>query len=130
MSWSLSTKPSRWEIALAVSIGAEALFNLAADDKISWLWFIGGSAAFGLATGPGAASDSGQRIGTWFKSIGVAGRLTTIIAFAAVIGTITVIFAFVRTPLYSFATGGLLTLAALIFLKLLVSFFDTTAQSQ
>ncbi|WP_188880121.1 hypothetical protein [Halarchaeum nitratireducens] len=129
-TWSLRTKPSWWEIALAVLIGAEALVNFAGDNEIAWFWFMIGSAMFGLAAGPGAASDVGQQIGTWFKSIGVAGRLLAIIGFAVMMWATTATLPFVRTPLYSLSTGGLLTIAVLVFLKLVVSSLTTEAQSE
>ncbi|MFC5277481.1 hypothetical protein ACFPM1_01670 [Halorubrum rubrum] len=79
-------RPPTWTDVL---VGVLALLwipiNLASLRTIHWSWVFGGVAIGLVATGPIANSRSGKRVGAWFRTIGVGGRLVVILSFAAAV---------------------------------------------
>jgi hypothetical protein len=50
-------------------------------EPLVWSWVAVGFVALVVAAGPGANSTPGTELGHWFRSIGVAGRVTVILLF-------------------------------------------------
>lgn len=109
-------EPSRWESALAVLVVIQVVTTFMTT-TVLWGWLAVGIVAFALAMGPVADSAIGAQVGTWFRSIGVAGRALVIIAFAAIVWTVPTVLELPMRPIHSFATGGLLAVAAIILIQ-------------
>ncbi|WP_277542281.1 hypothetical protein [Haloarcula laminariae] len=104
-------RPPTWlEVGLTLLVMATVGRTLLAGDVTSWPAFAVGFLLFAVAVGPVANSPVGDRVGQWFRDIGLVGRVVVIGLFLAVV-TVLSRTAWVPYALVSDAgTGGLLAL--------------------
>jgi hypothetical protein len=75
----------KWSLVLIALVAASPAIGLYDAGTVSWPWLGLGIVSWAVAAGPVAASRFGQRIGAWFRSIGVLGRAAVIFGFVPVI---------------------------------------------
>jgi len=78
--------PTWIDVLIGILIGVEVGPDVLSPTTISWPAAVTGFLVFSVALGPGANSSLGRRIGQWFQSIGLTGRIAVIVlcAIAAV----------------------------------------------
>lgn len=114
MAWLPDHEPTWTEIL----VGLVAVIWLADEvvlaSMISWPWLALGFGLNLIAIGPIAQSSIGARIGTWFRDIGVAGRLLALVLFALVVWTAEYAVDLPAVPVTS-AVGGMMV-AVLVYI--------------
>ena len=74
----------KWSLALFALVAASPAIGLYDAGTVSWPWLGLGVVSWAVAAGPVAASRFGQRIGAWFRFIGVLGRAAVVFGFVPV----------------------------------------------
>ena len=82
--WSRGRSLKR-SLALFALVAVSPAIGLYDAGTVSWPWLGLGVVSWAVAAGPVAASRFGQRVESWFESIGVGGRAAVIVALAIVI---------------------------------------------
>jgi len=119
-TWTPDRQPT-WTDAL---IGLLAVFWLPINilgEPLLWSWVAVGFVMFVVAAGPGANSAPGEKIGHWFRSIGVAGRATVIVLFIITFWVVETTFAIPPRPVVSFGTGGISAIPLVVAAHLLIA---------
>jgi hypothetical protein len=116
-NWLSTDSPSGTDLLVAALALLVVVQNLLLPSSLAWLWVAVGFVAFAVAMGPVAASSFGERVGSWFRGIGVEGRLLAIVAVAAAVWLVTEVVEGVFTPLHSLGTGGLLAVVVFVALR-------------
>ncbi|MFC5368129.1 hypothetical protein [Salinirubrum litoreum] len=112
--WSPDGHPTRLDLAFGVIAGATAVVSLLTVASTHWLWFLAGVLVFGLAVGPASATGVAERVGTWFRGIGVVGRALVIASVVAVAWGSVQLVPGIGAPLTAFGSGGLLAVAVVV----------------
>ena len=119
--WSLTQRPERQEIGLAVLFAIHLVSLVSLGTQLSLVWFILGVLVWGIVVGPATETRLGQTVGEWARRIGGAGRLFAIGVFVAVLWGALLVFDVDHVPIYSFGTGGIFVLTVLILTRYLAS---------
>lgn len=117
--WSPDGHPTQWEFAFSLLAGVAALVSLWNATSVRWPWVVAGVLAFGIAVGPAGSTVVADRVGAWFRGIGLAGRLLVIVTAAVVAWTLPRVVPWVTAPLFAFATGGLVGVAVVVCIEYL-----------
>ncbi|SIQ88084.1 hypothetical protein SAMN05421858_0680 [Haladaptatus litoreus] len=81
-SW-LPNRPPTWvEVGTTVLCSIGIVMNIFPSDSISWNWVVAGFVLFAVTLGPASNSSFGKRVGSWFRGIGVGGRVLVIVLYA------------------------------------------------
>ncbi|WP_128476475.1 hypothetical protein [Halorussus pelagicus] len=104
-----SLKPS---LALFVLVAVSPAIRLYDAGTVSWPWLGLGVVSWAAAAGPVAASRFGQRVESWFESIGVGGRAAIIVALAIVIWGSMFAIEPPTLPTQSYLLGGMVGLVS------------------
>jgi hypothetical protein len=116
-AWSLTERPRRVEVAMALLFAINLATTAATEIEISWLWFAVGILAWAAIVGPISASSLGHTVGEWFGRIGVAGRLLGIAVVIGVFWIVVPVLDFSPIPFYSFGFGGMFVITVLILVR-------------
>ena len=116
-AWSLTERPKRIEVALAVIFALNLATTAATEVRISWLWFAIGILAWAAIVGLISASRFGQTVGEWVGRIGGAGRLVGIALLLGVFWIVVPVLDFNPVALYSFGMAGMFVISALILVR-------------
>lgn len=115
-------RPLTWfEVVLAVAVLLQVGFFLLTAETILWRWVVAGFVTFVIAVGPASQTETGQRIGSWFRAIGVSGRFAVITLFAVAIGIVIITEPIPAEYLGNFSYGGLAGTALFYLVYLLYS---------
>ncbi|WP_135853789.1 hypothetical protein [Halorussus salinus] len=74
----------KWSLALLALVALSPAIGLYESGTVSWPWLVLGVVSWAMAAGPVAASRFGQRVGAWFRSIGLLGRAAVVFGFVPV----------------------------------------------
>lgn len=111
--------PTRGETVAAVAIIPVVVTNLLVGESAP-AWVVVGIVLAAIGVGPLASSRIGSAVGTWFESIGVAGRVLAIVGFAAVVTIGAIADAWPATELESLATGVMIAAVGHVALEAIV----------
>jgi len=106
--------PPKWSLALFALVGFSPAYDLYEAGTFSRAWLAFGVVSWAVATGPVAASESGQQVGAWFRAIGRLGRAAAILLFAAAAAWAQVRFDPPSIAADSFVLGGMVGLAVTV----------------
>ncbi|WP_336001035.1 hypothetical protein [Halorientalis halophila] len=113
-NWFPDGTSGRTDIAVAGLALVVVAQNAVIGTALAWSWAVVGFVTFAVAMGPVASSGFGSRVGTWFREIGVAGRVLVIVAFAVAAWFARTTVEAVATPLSSVGTGGLFAVVVFV----------------
>ncbi|WP_424016811.1 hypothetical protein ACOZ4N_13100 [Halorientalis pallida] len=113
-NWLSTDSPSGTALLIAALAVPVVVQNLLLPGSLAWLWVAVGFVAFAVAIGPVAASSLGERVGAWFRGIGVEGRILALVAVVAAVWLVTEVVEGAFTPLHSIGTGGLLAVVVFV----------------
>ena len=113
-------RPLTWfEVILTVAVLLQVSFYLLTVEMIFWQWAVAGFIVFVIAAGPASQTETGKRIGSWFRAIGVVGRFAVLALFAVAMRIVFITEPIPVEYLGNFGYGGL-TGTALFYLVYLI----------
>ena len=138
MKWEqreLKTKPMADDLhpalqaGLIIFVSITPATQLYEAEAVAWTWLLIGVVLMIAAAGPVAASQYGQHIGNWFKSITVAERFIAIIIAAVVIWTTQWVFRPPALEMNSLVLGGMIGLFAYFVTDVATSYWTPNTAS-
>ena len=119
-SWFPSDAPTWVEVIVGIA-AASHLVGTLPSGPVRWPWFAVGFAVLVLATGPGANSALGARVGAWFSAIGVTGRVLAILGFAGGVWLTDTVVGIPEEPTSSIVAGVMAGVVVFIVVSLLAA---------